>query len=326
MKKSDYEGDEAFSYNVEETIEKLIESRDFHIIVYFRGRWCPYCEYNVKEWNEIYPRILASNGELIGICSQNMERCEKTREEWNIQFPIVGDPENTFARSAGVFISKNRDAGMNGYYPWGMAQPAVIAYDKNQQQFYSWFSEPSGKNLDSAIDRPVPKSTLNEIMGRKFTLQRSDSVLMSLDTSMESFDDFEHSFAESELSSLETAKEEFLCKDCQEDIDIDERVAVLSIVNMTEQNRPFAALLIYKLAENVKHRRYFHVARKNHATFESDLEHSDCRHSFEQATIMQMVNGFLSENSLFYKQLIDELAQNRNNRRLMHLARNDYKK
>ena len=248
IEKEDYDGDEYFKYDVQATYHNIAGGKKFVVIVAFRGAWCPYCKVNLQKWNEQYSQIVADGGILIGISSQHMEFSQRTAAAWQIDFPLLGDPENILFRDYGLVISKNSDAG-NGYFPYGMGQPGVIVLDDAGQQLYYWRSEPSDQNTDGATDRPEPVITVKEIMSTMFALKRTDSEL-SLDTSFDGMSDTESWDEDSHLT-----------EDNSEDEDL---LAVDNIIKRGLEDEKFAERVLRGWAPEPRYRRLFHRLRKEH--------------------------------------------------------------
>ena len=233
VRRKDAPDDSDFKYDSEATYKQLVAGKKLVVIVFYRGQWCPYCNSNLQGWSEQTELIEKTyNGILLGISSQDPDLAQQTAKDWNVNFPLLGDPENVLARKWGIEVSRNRDIN-NGDYPFGMAQPAVIILDENLQQLYFWASEPRKDNLQSATDRPVPAMLMHELRQRLFGLKHSDSVDMSLSTSLEEEED-------------------------------DTESALHKVLECAERDADYARRIIEELAKSKQNRTLFHKVRKQY--------------------------------------------------------------
>ena len=242
VRKEDFDGQDYYKYDAEATLDTLLEGKEFAVLVFYRGQWCPFCRENLNEWCSQAEAIVAQKGVLVGISSQNHEFCQQTAEEWGLNFPLVGDPENVLANRFGVEVTvvipgKNEDAG-NGFYPFGMSQAAVIAIDQAGQFLSYWASVPGPDNDDGANARPKPGIFVRQLERIRFHLKRSDSAEFSLDTSAEY----------SDVDSWEDAE--------QEDEELLSKVLLRS-----SEDTEFAEALIRALGTTKQHRDLFHRVR-----------------------------------------------------------------
>lgn len=160
-------------------LERLSAARDASdllVVAYYRGIWCPICGGWVKMWYRtpgFAEELKARKASLLFVCSESQENADKAGDKWGATAPelveagvqMVGDPHNEIAAKlaaeglVNVFISGDgkRYATHGVVYPWGMAQPAVVAVRKGASKpLYSWAISPSALNLAGAVGRPLP--------------------------------------------------------------------------------------------------------------------------------------------------------------------------
>jgi len=249
IEKENYESkDEHFKYDPVATLDHLREDKKFVILVFYRGKWCPYCQEYMKEWNELGQRVADAGGLVIGVSAQGMDRSQRTQAEWGLRYPLIGDPENQLAYLYGAFVQKGKFIN-NAKYPYGMAHAAIVALNEDDIRFFFWRSVPTKTNLQGAKERMDVNWAFRSIMRENHSLLRSDSDY-SLDTSMDSFDTTEDE-ASSEYSEEERDS-------CLADLTSEELAKFL-------RRRPDLGLkAVPELAKDKQYRDAFHSARKAH--------------------------------------------------------------
>ncbi|MEM1418638.1 MAG: redoxin domain-containing protein, partial [Myxococcota bacterium] len=129
-------------------------------LVYFRGAWCPFCQAYLQELNgEFLAKVRAAGGELIGVTSQSAEGVATLAADQRLDFRIVSEPANALAKAHRVALTPKAEtplAEVPGEYVNGMAQPAVVAFDRDGRELFHWAIDPNTMNLGGASDRPLP--------------------------------------------------------------------------------------------------------------------------------------------------------------------------
>lgn len=138
------------------------------VLAFFRGGWCPYCEITMAALNDACPRITALGATAIGISPERPEHLAATAKSRALDFPLLSDPANAYARLCGVAyelspdhirIHRNRKRSlpaMHGDSKWRLPVPAVYVV------------EPSGRVVFAFADVdpsrwPDPKELLDAL-------------------------------------------------------------------------------------------------------------------------------------------------------------------
>jgi peroxiredoxin len=72
------------------------------IIVFLRGRWCPFCVATVEAWNEALPQVRAAGAALVGISPQTVHQSYLMHNQHKLGFPLLSDAGNAVARKFGL--------------------------------------------------------------------------------------------------------------------------------------------------------------------------------------------------------------------------------
>lgn len=135
-------------------LDTKIASRPFTALVFYRGKWCPFCQGQLREMNgKFLADIRALGGELVGVTSQSQAGVDEAVAEWELDYKVVSDTANVLAKRFDIVVSEN--VKYDGY-PNGMAQPGVVILDQAGKVLVHWAIDPQEANGFGALDRPTP--------------------------------------------------------------------------------------------------------------------------------------------------------------------------
>ena len=120
------------------------------VIVFYRGRWCAYCNTQLVALQEIHKQIGAAKASLVAISPQTQKHSYMTRDMHKLRFSLLSDAGNKVARQFGLVyrLSPELQAmyesiytklpGYNGDQSWELPLPATyiigsdgtISYDR----------------------------------------------------------------------------------------------------------------------------------------------------------------------------------------------------
>ena len=119
------------------------------IVIFFRGRWDPYCMATLEAWQARLPQIKAAGVHLVAISPQTMHHTEINAEQHKLTFPVLSDPGNSVARQFGlvwrvpeylqehyrrIFINLPQ---VNGDNSWELPLPGAFAIDRDGTILYA---------------------------------------------------------------------------------------------------------------------------------------------------------------------------------------------
>lgn len=73
------------------TLTELLEAGKV-VLVFYRGAWCPYCNLQLKQYQQILPRIKEKGAQLVAISPQNPDGSLSTIEKNALDFEVLSDP------------------------------------------------------------------------------------------------------------------------------------------------------------------------------------------------------------------------------------------
>ena len=68
------------------------------VLSFYRGDWCPYCNFALRAYQAILPEIIALHGSLVAISPQNPDNTLLTVEHKELSYPVLSDVGNRVAR------------------------------------------------------------------------------------------------------------------------------------------------------------------------------------------------------------------------------------
>src|SRR5215469_13611923 len=72
------------------------------VLVFYRGRWCAYCNAQLAALEQIHSRIAAAGASLVAISPQTQKHSYLTRDMHQLRFPVLSDAGNQLARRFGL--------------------------------------------------------------------------------------------------------------------------------------------------------------------------------------------------------------------------------
>ncbi|WP_394782324.1 peroxiredoxin-like family protein [Undibacterium sp.] len=113
------------------------------IISFYRGVWCPYCNFELQALQQVLPQVHAAGANLLAISPQSAANSRKSLRNNELSFPILSDTHNDVAALFGIRFKlpdylidlyksrKNNLPAFNGDDSWTLPMPAryVIGSD-----------------------------------------------------------------------------------------------------------------------------------------------------------------------------------------------------
>ena|SRR5215469_8764681 len=119
------------------------------IVIFYRGRWCPYDVTTLETWNQRLPQIEAVGARLVAISPQKPQHTFFTADQHKLLFSVLSDTRNNVAREFGlvyrvpdyleqhyrrVFINLPNS---NGDQSWELPLAATYVVGRDGQVFYA---------------------------------------------------------------------------------------------------------------------------------------------------------------------------------------------
>eukprot|EP00761_Pharyngomonas_kirbyi_P012972 gb/GECH01012999.1/.p1 GENE.gb/GECH01012999.1/~~gb/GECH01012999.1/.p1 ORF type:complete len:388 (+),score=91.34 gb/GECH01012999.1/:1-1164(+) len=163
-----------------------ISNNKITIMLFYRGQWCPICNQQIAEWNNLSTSVQNQGGQIYAICAQPEKYAVKLRDHHDLNFPLVADPDCHIAQFMGINIMEKGSrkfkklvdftasfVGVNtpAYeqitgeeeYKCGLSLPGVYAVDSAGDVVYSWKMTPLARNIWGSSERPKPENVWESV-------------------------------------------------------------------------------------------------------------------------------------------------------------------
>ena len=139
--KAIHAGDYAPGFRLRDADGKAISSYDLLnngpvLIFFYRGRWCPYCELDLRAIQAVARQLRSSGASIVAISQQSAHESRSTERTHLLSFPSLIDRGGKVARAFGVRWKLSRElraaetecgldlAIVNGESSWTLTMPA----------------------------------------------------------------------------------------------------------------------------------------------------------------------------------------------------------
>jgi peroxiredoxin len=72
------------------------------VLAFYRGQWCPYCNLELRAYQNVLPRLQALGASLIAVSPQTPDNSLSTAERNELSYPVLSDVGLHLARAYGV--------------------------------------------------------------------------------------------------------------------------------------------------------------------------------------------------------------------------------
>ena len=93
------------------------------IVTFYRGGWCPYCNLELKAFQEILPEIKAAGASLVAISPEKPDDTLSTAEKNALVFEVLSDVGQKVGRAFGL-VYQFTDELRSAYHGFGRDIPA----------------------------------------------------------------------------------------------------------------------------------------------------------------------------------------------------------
>lgn len=141
-------GAQAPAFELPDIRRKSVRSADLLaqgklVVVFYRGRWCPYCVADLEAFRDLYPEIQRRGAAVVAISPQKIQHSDYTATQHKLPFPVLSDQGNAVARQFGlvypvpgylqehylrIFVNL---PNANADPTWTLPMPAVFVLDRD---------------------------------------------------------------------------------------------------------------------------------------------------------------------------------------------------
>jgi peroxiredoxin len=119
------------------------------VTVFYRGRWCAYCNAQLAALRQIHLQIASAGASLVAISPQTQKHSYMTRDMHGLRFPVLSDSGNAVARQFGLVYRLSPEMqrmyesimtklpGYNGDQSWELPLAATYVIRPDQTIAYA---------------------------------------------------------------------------------------------------------------------------------------------------------------------------------------------
>ncbi|KAI0166256.1 AhpC-TSA-domain-containing protein [Xylariaceae sp. FL1272] len=140
-------GDKIPAFRMTDATGKDVESATLFakgplLITFYRGEWCPFCNIAIGFLQKHLPEFQARGVTLVAITPELPNQNMTTAEKHALQFPVLTDLHNKFAKQLGIVYDQSGAKGLhnqlgidlnarNGEDTWEVPIPASLLVDES---------------------------------------------------------------------------------------------------------------------------------------------------------------------------------------------------
>ncbi|ALV04519.1 peroxiredoxin-like family protein [Roseateles depolymerans] len=113
------------------------------VLIFYRGGWCPYCNLELRAWNEHLPSLKQMGGQLVAVSPQTPDHSLSTAQKNDLAYPVLSDSALQASEGFGLtfelppqLIDLYSRVGndlpvLNGNGRWELPVPATYVIDRD---------------------------------------------------------------------------------------------------------------------------------------------------------------------------------------------------
>ena len=133
------------------------------IVTFYRGGWCPYCNLELKAFQQILPDIKAAGASLVAISPEKPDDTLTTAEKNSLSFEVLSDVGQKVGRAFGLvyqFSDELKSAyggfgldipAKNGADEWALPISATYVIDRDGMIIYA-YTDPDYRDRADPLD------------------------------------------------------------------------------------------------------------------------------------------------------------------------------
>lgn len=123
--------------NIEISTKNIFNKKT--VLIYYRGGWCPYCNSQLADMQDIESEIIKLGFQVIAVSPDSPKFLNQTLEDKELKYQLYSDSEGFFAQSLGIAFKREKsklDKYSEGKNPGFMPVPTVyVLNEKGEIEF-----------------------------------------------------------------------------------------------------------------------------------------------------------------------------------------------
>lgn len=119
--------------------EKVSTDKIFNkktVLIVYRGGWCPYCNSQLSEMQEIENQIIALGYKVVAISPDSPSFLKQTEDKKELKYELYSDSDGKFSEALGIAFKKDKpklDKYSEGKNPGFLPVPTVYVVNEKQK-------------------------------------------------------------------------------------------------------------------------------------------------------------------------------------------------
>jgi peroxiredoxin len=131
------------------------------VLVFYRGGWCPYCNAQLADLQEIENQIINLGYQVVAISPDAPSFLKQTEDKKELKYQLFSDSEGIFAQALGIAFKKEKDKldkYSGGKNPGFLPVPSVYVINENKEIEFLYINPNYSKRLDGNVLLAVLKT------------------------------------------------------------------------------------------------------------------------------------------------------------------------
>ena len=147
------------SDGVEVTTNKIFNKKT--VLVVYRGGWCPYCNSQLADMQEIENQIIELGYQVIAVSPDAPSFLKQTEDKKELKYQLYSDSEGKFAQALGIAFKREKgklDKYSEGKNPGFLPVPSVYVLNEKQEIEFLYINPNYSKRLEGNVILAVLKA------------------------------------------------------------------------------------------------------------------------------------------------------------------------
>ncbi|WP_396143822.1 peroxiredoxin family protein [Flavobacterium sp.] len=134
------------------------------VLIIYRGGWCPYCNSQLMEMQEIENQIIALGYQIVAISPDSPKFLKETTKEDKLSYQLFSDSDGKFSEALGIAFKREKpklEKYSEGKNPGFLPVPSVYILDENREIEFLYINPNYTKRLKGEMLLAVLKSLEN---------------------------------------------------------------------------------------------------------------------------------------------------------------------
>jgi len=134
------------------------------VLIIYRGGWCPYCNSQLMEMQEIENQIIGLGYQIVAISPDSPKFLKETTKEDKLNYQLFSDSDGKFSEALGIAFKREKpklEKYSEGKNPGFLPVPAVYILDENREIEFLYINPNYTKRLKGEMLLAVLKSLKN---------------------------------------------------------------------------------------------------------------------------------------------------------------------